>query len=168
MHKLNFTIIVLTFVVLFSGCNFKKGATKQIEESTHTGEFEPESAKQVSDTLINELQLNNMIKLDIEDVSIHYGIEPDYLDDFSAYASMAEGCADEIAVFKISSKKKRQVVIDALMEKMKLKSESYKELNVKEYEKFSANSVSIHGDFIVVTVCSSPTTAFQVLDEFYK
>ncbi len=168
MHKLNLAVIAIAVVVLFTGCNLKESPDNADIKTTHTGDFDPESAKQVSDTLIKELNLGNMLDLDVQDVSIHYGIDPKILDDFSAHASATEGCADEIAVFKISSRKNRQVVIDALMEKVKLKSESYKELNVKEFEKFSSNSVSLHGDYIVVAICSSPANAFQILDTFYK
>lgn len=168
MRKLNLAVMVLAVVVLFTGCNLKENSDKANEGTTHAGDFDPESAKQVSDTLIKELPLSNMIDLDAQDISIHYGVDTKTLDDFSAYASVTEGCADEIAVFKIKNKKNRQVVIDALMEKVKLKSESYKELNVKEFEKFSANSVSLHGDYVVVAICSSPANAFQILDMFYK
>jgi len=167
MRKLNLSIIVLAVVILFVGCGIKKDAKDLSAAKIHEGKFEPESSKQVSTTLIKELNLENMIELDIEDISVHYGFNSDYLDDFSAFASKTEGCADEIAVFKILDSKERQVIIDALMEKVKLKSESFKNLNAKEYNKIDANSVSLHGDYIIVIICASPQTAFNIINDFY-
>ena len=167
MRKLNLLLIVLAVVVSLVGCSVKKDSKELSTDKFSSGKFEPESSKKVTSALIKELKLENMIELDIEDISVHYGFNSDYFNDFSAFASKTEGCADEIATFKITDSKKRQVFIDALMEKAKLKSESYKNLNANEHKKFNANSVSLHGDYVIIVICASPETAFQVINDFY-
>lgn len=168
MRKLSLLFIVLAVVISLVGCSVKKDSKDLSTANFSSGKFEPESSKQVTSTLIKELKLENMIEIDIEDISVHYGFDSDYFNDFSAFASKTEGCADEIAAFKILDNKKRQVFIDALMEKAKLKSESYKNLNANEHKKFNANSVSLHGDYVIITICASPETAFQIINDFYS
>ena len=171
MQKFKISVIILTVFFILSGCSAKKDASRtQAEDEviTHAGVFSPKSSQQVTSYLKQELKLTNMISLDIEDISVHYGFNSNYIDDFSAYASKTESCADEIAVFKIKNSDERQTVIDALMEKVKQKSLSYKDLNTKEFDKFSPNSVSLHGDYIVVLICASPDLGYQLLDEFYE
>lgn len=163
-------LFLLVGAVFLSSCSAKKDVAKNESAETSnsfTGKFEPESSSSVTNNLKNELNLINMIKLEKEDISVHYGFNIDFLDDFSAYASKTEGCADELAVFKITDSGERQVAIDAIMEKIRLKSQSYKELNTKEYAKFGANSVSLHGNYIVVLICASPDNAYNLLNKFY-
>lgn len=163
-------VLILSVVLLFTNCSLKKDSaeTKSTEiKRSFTGRFEPESCEAVTNSLKSDLSISNLIELEIEDISVHYGFSSAYLDDFSAYSSKTDGCADEIAVFKINKDNERQTAIDALMEKTKLKSQSYKDLNSKEYAKFGANAVSLHGNYIVVLICSSPDSAYNLLNEYY-
>ncbi len=170
MQKLKFSVIFICTILMLTGCGLRKEASdakKDVLSKTNAGIFSPNSAKQVTDKLKVKLGLKDLVELDLEDISIHYGFNSTYLDDFSAYTSKTEGCADEIAVFKINNDDNRQSAVNSIMEKVELKANSFKEINIKEFNKFDANSVSVHGSYIVILICASPEVAYQILDEFY-
>jgi hypothetical protein len=135
---------------------------------THTGIFTANSAKSVSVELLNELNMDNMIELDLEDISVHYGFNPNFLDDFSVYTSSQEGNANEIAIFVIENENNRQQAFDAIVDKLRFKSQAFSEINIKEYDKFSSNTVTVNDSYIIVAVSSFPEKVYNILDNFYK
>lgn len=157
--------ILLLSLILLVSCN----STKSVSDSNETSSaFTAKSAKDVTKALIDGLSLKDMVKLDSGDISSHYGFDVNLVDDFSAYSCSVEGCADEIAAFKVSKEDDNQKVLTAVREKVELKSDSYKKLNATEYKKFEGNTVNTYGDYIIVTICQSSDSAVQILDKFTK
>ena len=167
MRIFKFVPLVILILALFVGCSSSKEQQKE-NVLEHAGTFKTNSCQEVTEKLIKELKLEDMMLLESDDISKHYGFDISYLDDYSAYSSKLEGSADEVAVFKIDDKKQRQETIDKLMNKIKDKKTYFDKVNKKESEKFSMNPVSLHGNYIVVIICNTPEKANAVLDEFYE
>lgn len=166
--KMLIYILVISFT--FAGCSYSKPPEKSqtTNHVQHTGQFKPSSCEKVAKELITQLDLNNMINLNKEDISKHYGFDTECLEDFSAYSSSQEGNADEIAVFLIKDDKARKKTHQIIIDKIKEKSSYYSQMNQKENKKITAESVCEQNGYIIVTVCHSQDLVFDVLDSFYK
>lgn len=117
------------------------------------------SADEIANTVVAELNMQNMVPLNKNQIEIRYTLPNEYIDDMSIYISGYNDNADEVAIFHLSEQPKASAVMAAVEERRKEIKESFS-LNPVESKKIE-NAVSVQINSYVVFVVGENTKDIQ-------
>ncbi len=145
-------VLAAVFVILcfFAIFGMQKIHSRFLTESQAAQIMQAESAEQLAQTLAERVGMPESVPLSAAQIGRYYAVPKDLLESAAVFTSTTESALHEIAVFRILSKTEREMVIDAVNNRIASYTAAY---NLVNAEKDMQNYyVEDGGDYIVLII----------------
>lgn len=125
------------------------------------------SASEITNTIIRDTGMENMVVLEKDQISNHYSFDTSYLSDFSVYISSQNDVADEVAVFIVNEENQAEAVKKAVDDRLRMKATSFKEMSNVDYQKIENGIIKHYDKYIILIIAPDNNLANSSLSTFY-
>ncbi|MBQ2676099.1 MAG: DUF4358 domain-containing protein [Clostridia bacterium] len=146
-------VICALAVLLASGCSASKGA-RQFS-----------STDELSQTLVEKINMDNVVKVSGDKLIKHYNLSSDIFEDATAYISQNEDVTDQVAVFRLKNDSDYNQVYDQIGSRLNQLANSYKDHSPVEYKKISGAIIKVLNDDLIFIICDKPSLALEAVSE---
>ncbi|MGN0517420.1 MAG: DUF4358 domain-containing protein [Acutalibacteraceae bacterium] len=119
------------------------------------------STGQIVDSIINKMNYKDIMKLDDEQLTKHYDIDKEILEEFTLYMSSNIESAFEIACFKLRRADDVAVLTAAVSSHMTNKASGFKDLNPAQYNLIMSYQTAVIDNYVFVIASNDAEVAKQ-------
>ncbi len=158
MKKMMVLMLTAMVALVISACSNDKSETIEVKES----------AKEMADKMITEVEQPAQIELSEEQLKDFYNIDASKLEDFTVRMPMMNVKTNEIAIFKVKDAKDVAEIEAAAKERAENVAKQFEQYLPDQYENAKNYKIVTKGNYVLMVISESADELIKVYESFFE
>lgn len=123
---------------------------------------------QIEESVMKDIDVTDMIKLDDKKLERVYGIKPDEVEGYFVYVSTSNVKADEVAVFKTKDANGADYIKTKIDERMVQLGKSFIDYLPEQYSVIEKRTIEVKGNYVFLVVSKNGEEINAVFDKCFE
>ena len=158
MKKMWMMVLTAMLAMVIAACSDNESATVEVKES----------AKEIADTMVTEVEQPAQIELSAEQLKEFYNIDAAKLEDFSVRMPMMNVKTNEIAIFKVKDAKDVAEIEAAAKQRAENVMKQFEQYLPDQYENAKNYKIVTKDNYVLMVISESAEELINVYDRFFE
>ncbi|WP_431028890.1 DUF4358 domain-containing protein [Lysinibacillus sp. LZ02] len=158
MKKMWMMVLTAMLAMVIAACSGNESATVEVKES----------AKEIADTMVAEVEQPAQIELSAEQLKEFYNIDAAKLEDFSVRMPMMNVKTNEIAIFKVKEAKDVAEIEAAAKQRAENVMKQFEQYLPDQYENAKNYKIVTKDNYVLMVISESAEELINVYDRFFE